>query len=94
MQDNKIKELVNKQFITSKTSLNGLNYLTKEEESNILKTDQKQEINNVIKLIYLYIGEDLPQNNSNLIENLLGNVCAKYEVTSLSKIYLIKKCYC
>ena len=53
MQDNKIKELVNKQFITSKTSINCLNYLTKEEDSNILKTDQKQEINNVLSQTFV-----------------------------------------
>ena len=85
IKDSKIKELIAKSFTASKTSLNGLNFLSKEEESNLLKTEQKQEIINVLKLIYLYLSEDFSQfTNINLVENLLGSICLKNHVSSLS----------
>ena len=58
----------------------------------MLKIEQKPDIINVFKLIYLYLNEDLLQfTNINLIENLIGNICRKYQVSSLSKIKFKKE---
>lgn len=74
-----------KSFILSKTSLNGLNLLNKDEDMNLLKYEQREEVLNVVRLLYLFLNEDYSEYQGNkLIENLLGKVCEKHKATSLS----------
>lgn len=57
---------------------------------SLLKYEQKEEVINVIKLIYLFLNEDYPNiSNNKLIEDLLGRIFEKYKAPSLSIIVLL-----
>ncbi len=45
--------MISKQFIPSKTAQNGLNFITKDEESNLIKKEQSPDIINVFKFILI-----------------------------------------
>ncbi len=78
--------MIIKQFTPSKTAQNGLNFVTKDEENNLCKKEQPEEILNVFRLVYILLNEPLinipPQK---LIENLTTVVFEKLGVENLSK---------
>lgn len=85
---------VNKVFAPSKTATNGLNFITKEEEANLLKKEQPIEIQNVFKCLYLVIGESydgIPANK--LIETLLTSIFPRRKIENLSKKIINKNIY-
>jgi hypothetical protein len=56
---------------------------------NLLKFEQKEEVINVIKLLYLFLNEEYSNiPNNKLIEDLLGRIFEKYKATSLSNSQL------
>jgi hypothetical protein len=73
----------------SKTAVNGLNFVKKEEENSLLKKDQKEKIVDVFKFFCILLKEnyeDLPSNK--IIEFFMLTILPKYKIESLSKIYL------
>jgi len=87
LTDNTLESLINKQFNPSKTAQNGLNFVTKEEENNLLKKDQPEEILNVFRLIYILLNEDYKDiTPQKIIENLNTKIFARMGVENISKI--------
>ncbi len=82
--DSETEECINKQFNASKTALNGINFVTKDEEKKLADSD-KPELFNVFKIIYTILKEEIPE--SNIISNLIYNVVPKLGDKSLSKSY-------
>lgn len=86
LDDNITSALISKLFSYSKTASNGLNFLTKDEESNLCKKEQSEDILDFFRIIYIVLNEnysDIP--NNKLIENLFSNVLPKLKVENLSK---------
>jgi hypothetical protein len=80
---------ISKMFTPSKIASNGLNFFTKEDENNLCKKEQTEEILDVFRIIYIILNEnysDLP--NNKLIENLFNSVMPKLKVENLSKQYI------
>lgn len=76
-------------FAPSKTASNGLNFITKEEENNLIKKEQSNEVLNIFRCIYIIINENyegIPSNK--IIENLLLNIFHKRKIENLSKEHL------
>ncbi len=70
----------------SKTSMNGLNFLKKDEEINLLKKDQSDKIIDIFRYFYLLLNEkfeDLPKNK--IIENFMLTILSKLKVENLSE---------
>lgn len=84
--DPQAETLINKQFTPSKTAQNGLNFVNKDEEANLCKKEQADEIINVFRLIYLLIDEKLPEDlaPAKYIDNLLHTILPKLNVENLS----------
>ena len=81
-----MEALINKQFTPSKTAQNGLNFVTKDEEHNLCKKEQPEEILNVFRLIYILINEPYTQiPPQKLIENLTSGIFEKLGAENLSK---------
>ena len=76
-------------FIPSKTALNCLIYITKEEMSN-LKNNTSVEIGLIFKLIYIIIDENYNENTttSKLIENFIKVILLKYKVKDLKNLLI------
>jgi hypothetical protein len=77
---------VNKVFAPSKTASNGLNFITREEENNLIKKEQQNEVLNIFRSIYIIINESyegIPSNK--IIENLLIGIFQKRKIENLSK---------
>lgn len=89
--DTSVQSLIYKTFTPGKTAQSGLAFVTKEEENNLCKKDQPEEILNVFRIIYLIIGEDIESVPSNkLIDNLINVVMPRIGVDALSKqLYVI-----
>jgi hypothetical protein len=90
--DTSVQNQIAKVFTPSKTANSGLAFVTKDEENNLCKKDQPEEILNVFRIIYLVINEDLDSIPPNkLIDNLINSIMPRVGVDSLSKkfIYLI-----
>lgn len=76
-------------FLPSKTAQNGLNFVTKDEETNLAVKEQPEEILNLFKLIYIILNEDYSSLESNtLIQNLVQNIYPKLNVENLSMFFL------
>lgn len=81
-----MESLIVKQFTPSKTAQNGLNFVTKDEENNLCKKEQSEEILNVFRLVYILLNEPYSQiTPQKMIENLLTVVFEKISVENLSK---------
>lgn len=85
-----LQSYISKGFLPSKTAQNSLNFLTKEDEINLNKQCDLEQIQNLFKLIYILLNEDYESiSPQDLITNLITNVLSKYKVESISKIELI-----
>jgi hypothetical protein len=75
-------------FLPSKTSINSLNFITKNEEEKIKNLKSNNEnINTIIKIIYILINENYDEiKNENLINNLYEILFNKYKIDSISKL--------
>jgi hypothetical protein len=82
--DAETEESINKQFNASKTAINGLNFVTKDSEK-ILAQSESPELDNLFRLIYIIIKEDIPE--INIIANMVNNTVGKYGEKSLSNIF-------
>ncbi len=70
----------------SKTAQNSLNFLTKEDENNLNKQCNLEQIQNLFKLIYVLLNEDYENiSPEDLISNMLTNILIKYKAESISK---------
>jgi hypothetical protein len=82
-----ILNYIEKGFIPSKTAQNGLNFLTKEDENNLYKLSNIEQVQNLVKLIYILLNESYENISSEtLISNLVNNLFAKYHVDNFSKL--------
>ena len=82
-----MQNFINKGFIPSKTAQNSLNFLTREDENNLQKYAQIEQVQSIIKLIYILLNESFEDISiENLIPNLLTNLFQKYKVDNFSKI--------
>ena len=76
----------------SKTAVNGLNFVKKEEENNLLKKEQNEKIVDVFKFFYILLNENYESLAPNkIIEYFMLTILPKIKVESLSKIFLLKK---
>ncbi len=74
----------------SKTAQNSLNFLTKEDENNLNKQCNLEQIQNLFKLIYILLNEDYESvSPEDLISNMLTNILIKFKAESISKIGII-----
>jgi hypothetical protein len=83
--DPSINHLVSKQFNPSKTAINGLNFITKDDEINLQNKEQNEKIINLFKLIYIFLNISytiIPEEK--LIEHLLKDIFPKLKIDSLS----------
>jgi hypothetical protein len=72
--------------LPSKTAQNSLNFLTKEDENNLNKQCNLEQIQNLFKLIYVLLNEDYENiSPEDLISNMLTNILIKYKAESISK---------
>jgi hypothetical protein len=72
--------------LPSKTAQNSLNFLTKEDENNLNKQCNLEQIQNLFKLIYVLLNEDYENiSPEDLINNMLTNILIKYKAESISK---------
>ena len=78
---------MNKQFIPSKTALNGLNFVKTLDENDLAKQELPEELILMIKLIYLLIAEnyEILTPSNDLLQNLILNIYPKLQVDNLSK---------
>lgn len=86
-KDLTVEVQVSKPFTPSKTAQNGLNFITRDEESNLSKKEQPNEIINIFRLIYMIVDEEyeyLPQNQ--IIYNFIQVLLPKLKGENLSKI--------
>jgi hypothetical protein len=78
--------LTTKIFNPSKTALNGLNFVTKEEVANLCKKEQAEEIINIFKLLYIFLKEDFSEiENPRIVENFIQNVLPAKNIDGISK---------
>lgn len=86
-KDETLQNYINQGFVPSKTAQNSLNFLTREDESNLYKFSHIDQIQYFIRLIYILLNEKyediIPEN---LITNLVNNLFKKYNVDNFSKI--------
>jgi hypothetical protein len=76
--------------LPSKTAQNSLNFLTKEDENNLNKQCNLEQIQNLFKLIYILLNEDYESvSPEDLISNMLTNILIKFKAESISKIGII-----
>jgi hypothetical protein len=82
-----IEALVSRQFTPSKTASNGLNFVNKEEESNLCKKEQQpEEVINIFKLLYIFLGVDYEGlDNNNIVENFIQTVLPSKGIEGISK---------
>lgn len=86
--DPTVSYLLTKVFTPSKTALNGLTFVTKDEENNLCKKDQPEEILNVFRIIYTIINENYTHLEPNkIIDNLIHTILPKIQVENLSNFY-------
>ena len=79
---------MNKVFAASKTATNGLTFITKEEENNLIKREQSNEVLNIFRCIYIIINENYEEIPTNkLIENLISNIFQNRKIENLSNFY-------
>lgn len=89
MKEDTIENYLNRGFIPSKTAQNSLNFLTKEDENNLYKLSNNEQIQNLFRLIYILLKEDYESiSPENLITNLSKNIFPKYNVENFSKFIL------
>lgn len=76
---------MNKTFNPSKTAINSLNFISKEEESNITKKEQTEEVYNILRLLYIILNEGYQDTPSiKLAERLYMEIFPKYKVDNMS----------
>ena len=77
-------------FTPSKTALNGINFLTKEEENNLQKKEQIDDVLDIFRVIYIVLNESFENiQNKDLIENLFVRILPKFKVENLSKYIIV-----
>ena len=87
-QDEASEAIINKQFILSKTAINGLNFIKKEEETNLPKKEQPDSIPDLLRFFLLLINEDYENlSNPKLLDDLFEKILPKYKMDSLSKFF-------
>lgn len=84
------KREINESFTPSKTALNGLNFITKEEESAIIATEesQPQQIQNLFILFLILLNENydlIPKNK--IISFFFQVIFIKYNVDSIKRLF-------
>jgi len=88
-KDTMVDTQVNKVFAPSKTATNGLNFITKDEEANLMKKEQANEILNIFRCIYIVLNENyekVPPNK--MIEYLFTNLFPKKKIENLKSLFL------
>lgn len=76
-------------FIPSRTAMNGLNFVTAEDEDKI-KTEKLHDVNivDIVKLLYILLREKYENIDSeNLMINLIQNILPKYKIEDISKVF-------
>lgn len=84
--DPTVDAMVNKPFTPSKTAQNGLTFVTKDEENNLCKKEQPEEILNVFRIIYVLVNhkyDDIPPQK--LIDNMINVILPNLKIENLSK---------
>lgn len=78
--------LINKPFIATKTAQNGLNFITKDEESYLLKKTQPKEINQIFTAVLILLNESIETiSEEERISYLINSIYSKYKVDNISK---------
>lgn len=89
-----MNEQLDKTFKLNKTSTNSLNFVNKDQEKGLLAKPNPDLILDVIRFIYIVLNEDYSGLEGNsIIENLFDKIYTKYNITSLSKSFIIKNNY-
>lgn len=72
--------------------MNGMNFLKKEEETNLYKKEQPESIADLLKFFLLLINEDYENiMNNKVLEEIFEKIYPKYKLDSLSNfIYSLK----
>ena len=92
LDDPTVSYLLTKVFLPSKTAQNGLTFVTKDEEANLCKKEQPEEILNVFRIIYTLINEKYDHlEPGRLIDNMVNTILPKIQVENLSKIIIFTK---
>jgi hypothetical protein len=84
------EKLICKPFVPSKTAQNGLNFITKEEEllfshENLVNLPAREEINAILKIIYILIRQNYEKIEENLLgDQLINKILSKMKIDNLS----------
>ncbi len=88
------EKLICKPFVPSKTAQNGLNFITKEEEllfshENLISLPAREEINAILKIIYILLRQNYEKIDENLLgDQLINKILVKMKIDNLSKTHL------
>lgn len=67
--------------------MNGMNFLKKEEETNLFKKEQPESIPDLLKFFLILINEDYENIvNHKVLEEISEKIYPKYKLDSLSKL--------
>jgi hypothetical protein len=85
--------LLNRGFRPSKTAQNCLNFITKNDESNLpldVDANSSEEIANIFKIIYILLKQNPNKvKNEMLVENLFNKIMVNLKIQNLSKNYIL-----
>ena len=80
---------MNKTFLLSKTALNGLNFIKREEEQSLVKKEQPEQVLDVFRFLLILSNEKYKNLKGNsLKEEFYDKIFSKYKLDNLSKIYI------
>lgn len=88
VKDPESEQLVNQKFKPSKTAQLGLNFITKENELNMLQQNfgDNKDVHDILKIIYILVRQSYESLDANgMVSNLFNNILNKYKLDNLSK---------
>ncbi len=87
MNDNK---RYNKGFKPSRTAQNSLNFITQEDENNLLNITPTDDVCDIVKIINILIRNSEVVPKDQMMSNLLTQTLPRLSLNSLSKILLLR----
>ena len=76
-------------FSPNKTAKNGLMFISKEDEKNLIENEQPEEIIIIFKVVLLLLEEDISKiENNKILQYLFIDIFQKYKVENIQNLFL------
>ena len=76
-------------FSPNKTAKNGLMFISKEDEKNLIENEQPEEIIIIFKVVLLLLEEDISKiENNKILQYLFVDIFQKYKVENIQNLFL------